>query len=92
MEIEFDPAKDRINIRKHQGLSLADAEWADWDEAMFFPDRRFAYDEARLVALAPIGNRLCHITFTETGDETIRVVSVRYAEKNEVADYVRNYR
>ena len=107
MRIEFDPVKDAANIRKHQGLSLSDAARAQWDEnsgnersrvypggdeAMIFPDNRFAYGEARLSALVPVGNRLCHVSFTETGEESIRVISMRYAERNEVADYVRNYR
>jgi uncharacterized DUF497 family protein len=92
MKIVFDPAKDAANIRKHRGLSLSDAERANWDEAVVFPDNRFDYGEARLCALAPVGNRLCHITFVELEDDAIRTISVRYAERNEVADYVRNYR
>ncbi|MDR3352323.1 MAG: BrnT family toxin [Zoogloeaceae bacterium] len=59
---------------------------------MIFPDNRFDYGEARLIALAPLGNRLCHVAYTETGEDSIRVISLRYAEKNEVAYYVKNYR
>jgi uncharacterized DUF497 family protein len=92
MRIKFDPAKDAANIKKHEGLSLADAEKADWNEAIVFPDNRFAYDEARLCALVPIGDRLCHITFTEMKEDSIRVISIRHAEKNEVLFYVQNYR
>jgi uncharacterized DUF497 family protein len=91
MGIEFNPSKDAINRKKH-GLALADAALADWDEALIFPDTRFDYGEARLCALVPTGNRLLHVTFTERGEDSIRVISVRYAEKNEVAYYVRNYR
>jgi uncharacterized DUF497 family protein len=92
MRIKFDNFKDKINIAKHDGLSLADAKRANWDEALCFPDRRFAYDEERLCAYVPIGERLCHVTFKELGEDWIRVISVRYAEKNEVNFYARNYR
>jgi uncharacterized DUF497 family protein len=92
MRIEFDPDKDRINIAKHNGLSLADAERVSWDEAIHYPDNRFAYGEARISALVPFENRLCHVTFTERGEDWIRVISLRYAERTEVAFYVRNYR
>jgi uncharacterized DUF497 family protein len=91
MRIEFDPDKDKINIAKHKGLSLAEAEKANWDEALCLPDRRFAYGEERLCAYVPIGDRLCHVTFKELGEDWIRVISVRYAERNEVTFYVRNY-
>jgi hypothetical protein len=40
MEIEFDPAKDAINIRKH-GFSLSIANELDWDLAVSWPDTRF---------------------------------------------------
>jgi uncharacterized DUF497 family protein len=92
MRIEFDPDKDRINIARHDGLSLADVERVDWDEAIHYPDDRFAYGEARISALVPLGNRLCHVTFIERGEDWIRVISLRYAEKTEVAFYVQNYR
>ena len=49
MEIEFDPAKDAINLRKH-GLSLADVARMDWDSVVVLPDVRFDYQEARFRA------------------------------------------
>ena len=42
MNIEFDPAKDEVNIAKH-GISLARA--ADFDVLAYVPDERF--DEPR---------------------------------------------
>jgi uncharacterized DUF497 family protein len=81
MRIEFDPDKDRINLARHGGLSLADAGKANWDEALYFPDHRFPYGEERICAYVPIGERLCHVTFKELGEDWIRVISVRHAEK-----------
>ena len=90
MDIEFDPAKDTLNVRNH-GMSLALATELDWSHAVILPDDRFFYDEARLVALAPLKDRIYHVAFTERGAVT-RIISMRCAEKKEVAYYVRNYR
>jgi uncharacterized protein (DUF4415 family) len=73
MEIEFDPAKDAINLKKH-GLSLALARDLAWDEAVVKADDRYHYDEIRMNVTIPMGNRLYRISFTEE-DEIIRVFS-----------------
>lgn len=52
MQIEFDPDKDEINKAKH-GVSLALASELDWDAALVWIDDRYAYDEVRMIALAP---------------------------------------
>ena len=57
VNITFDPAKDASNIAKH-GVSLGEAEFIEWDDAMMWPDQRRDYGEPRMVALAPIGQRL----------------------------------
>jgi len=40
MLIEFDPAKDAANLRKH-GVSLAEAAVFEWDTARILADDRF---------------------------------------------------
>ena len=57
MEITFDPAKDASNIER-RGLSLALAGDIDWGFAYEWQDERKDYGEVRMVALAPIGDRL----------------------------------
>jgi uncharacterized DUF497 family protein len=89
MEIEFDPDKDAANLKKH-GISLGRAAELDWDHAAYVADNRFSYDEIRVNATVPLGNRLYRVTFTERG-EKMRVISLRYAKKREVAHYVQNY-
>jgi hypothetical protein len=54
--VQFDPAKDRINRRKH-GISLAAAAEIDVDKALVIEDRRVDYGEARFLAYAPIAGR-----------------------------------
>jgi len=91
MEIEFDPVKDAENIRNHGGLSLELATELDWDHSIVKKDDRFFYDEVRFNAIVPLENRLYHVTFTERGKKA-RIISLRYATRKEVADYVKNYR
>jgi uncharacterized DUF497 family protein len=85
-------------------LSLAFAAELDWDEALVWIDTRFAYDEQRMVALVPKYDTLYQVAFVDRiiqddecdeddveqdGVEVRRVISLRRAEKSEVAHYVK---
>ncbi len=59
MEFDFDPCKDGINLSKH-GFSLAAAAQLSWDAALVWIDDRADYGEARMVALAPLGDTLSY--------------------------------
>ena len=85
--IVFDPAKDATNLSKH-GVSLAVAAQLDWDAALAWIDDRADYGELRIVALAPIGDRLFFIVFVDR-DEGRRIISLRRASRREVNHYVR---
>jgi len=87
MQIAFDPAKDVANIAKH-GVSLAAAEYLDWDTAFIQIDERFDYDELRLSGLGLIGTDLFYVVFVERDDVT-RIISLRPANKKEFNSYVR---
>ena len=89
MRFKFDADKDRLNIA-HHGLSLAFAEQLVWDEALVWIDRRFRYDELRLIALAPEGNTLYYVAFVDR-DDVRRPISLRRAERREVKHYVENF-
>jgi uncharacterized protein len=88
VRIDFDPAKDKINIASH-GLSLSFAKKLVWDEALVWVDPRFEYDELRMIGLVPEGNRLYYVAFVDR-DEVRRVISLRNAERREVKHYVKN--
>lgn len=88
MRIEFDPTKDAANQAKH-GVSLALAYELDWDAALVWIDRRFDYDELRLIALAPKTNTLYYVSFVERG-QVQRIISLRRATRREVKHYVEN--
>jgi uncharacterized protein len=89
VRIDFDPAKDKLNRADH-GLSLSLARRLAWDEALVWVDDRFEYDESRMIALVPEGNRLYYVAFVDRG-EVRRVVSLRFAERREIKHYVENY-
>lgn len=87
MKIEFDPAKDGINRTKH-GISLTAATRFEWATALEREDDRFDYGEVRFVAIGLIDSRLHVMVFTEgSDDDTIRVISLRPAEKQEARFY-----
>ena len=89
MRIDFDPAKDKLNLAAH-GLPLSFAAKLAWDEALVWIDERFEYEEIRMIGLVPQGNRLYCVAFVDRG-RTRRVISLRYADRTEVKHYVENY-
>ena len=89
VRISFDREKSRANTAKH-GVSLELARELDWESALVWIDDRFAYDEVRLVALAPRLNTLYYVAFTEQGN-TRRIISLRPATRREVKHYVESF-
>ena len=86
MQIEFDPAKDATNRKKH-GVSLILAVELDWEAALVWVDDRFDYDETRMIALAPKTKILYFVAFVDRGDVR-RIISLRRANRREVKHYV----
>ncbi len=85
--VEFDPGKDEINRAKH-GISLQAATGFDWDTALEREDDRFDYGEARFVAIGMIDVRLYVMVFADgSGDDAVRIISLRPAEKHEMRYY-----
>ena len=83
MEIEFDPAKDAINIAKH-GVSLSRA--ADLEILAFIEDDRNVYGEVRYRAWGLIDGKAHCLAFTNRND-TVRVISLRRAHQKEMDRY-----
>lgn len=85
MEITFDPAKNARNIEL-RGLSFEQVVDFEFETALFAPDPRRDYGEARIRALGWLHQRLHALVFVET-QHGIRVVSFRKANKREVNIY-----
>ena len=82
MNFEWDDNKNDLNIKNH-GLDFADA-WQIFDEPMIVDiDNREDYGEDRFVGIGFLKNFVVVIVFTESNDETIRIISLRRALKYE---------
>lgn len=87
MRIEFDPAKNDLNVRR-RGLSFASAAEFDFDTALVYVDQRRDYGEIRYVALGRLRSRLHVLCFMEV-EAGIRVISFRKANPREVSRYAK---
>jgi uncharacterized DUF497 family protein len=84
VDVEFDPAKDAENQRKHR-ISLQRAAEFDLASSKLDVDDREDYGEARFIALVFLNAVLYSLTFTPR-DGRLRAISLRKAtgrERNE---------
>lgn len=87
MRYAWDPEKDAQNRRKH-GLSLAEGEFALEDPIrVSWIDDRFDYGEERIVTLGRSAKWILYFVSTEWDENWTRLISVRKAEDDEIADY-----
>ena len=87
MRFEWDEDKNAENIRKH-GLDFADA-WQVFQNPMLVKlDDREDYSEDRWIAIGIMSSGIVVVfIFTEKYQETIRMISMRKATKNERTRY-----
>ena len=85
MNIEFDPAKDALNIAKH-GVSLTLAAKIEWSDVLCAPDTRRDYGEVREIGFSMIDRRLYVVVFVQRS-AVMRIVSLRKANSREVKLY-----
>lgn len=84
MAIEFDSAKDAVNVAKH-GISLARAE--DLQILSFLEDDRVDYGEVRYRAWGLIDGQPYCLAFTYRQGR-VRAISLRRAREREMRRYV----
>ena len=91
MTFEWDPEKNRVNLRKH-GISFDEAETVFEDEsAVMIYDALHSYDEERFVIIG-MSSKLRELTVCHccrNGDEVTQIISARRATKNESKLYER---
>ena len=86
MEVEFDPAKARSNLRKH-GVSFSHAEQALRDDMAFTVEDSDASGEQRFVTLGMDAfGRVLVVVHTQR-DERTRMISARKASAGEMRRY-----
>jgi len=89
IRVEWDPAKARIDLRKH-GVSFEEAETVFYDDhALLLDDPEHSGDEDRFVLLG-LSSRFRVLVVAHTyreHDAVIRLISARRATKAEQAGY-----
>lgn len=90
MTFEWDEEKNKINIKKH-GMSFSEAVRVFLDEKRLekYDAEHSTPDEERIKVLGLV-NRVVLVIYTER-KENIRIISARFAEKEEIDEYYRNY-
>jgi uncharacterized DUF497 family protein len=89
MKYVYDEDKKSNNLKKHQ-LDFDDARKVFEDyPTVTFEDNRFEYDEQRFITLGLLRGEIVVIVTTET-QTTIRIISMRKADKNEQKIYHEN--
>ena len=89
LRYSYDPKKNASNLKKH-GLRFEDAKSViESIQAVTFEDRRFDYGEIRYLTLGVLCDAVVIIATAET-DKTIRIISMRKADKNEQKIYYEN--
>ena len=77
---------ERLKNLANHGVDFRDLDRVNWEQALVFEDRRKDYDETRLIAMAPLDDRLHVVVYVERGGER-RIISARKANSREVAFY-----
>ena len=87
MRFEWDENKNNENIRKHK-LDFSDA-WQVFEKPVIAKlDERDTYGEDRWLSIGMMSNGIVVVlVFTERERETIRIISMRKATRNERTKY-----
>ena len=88
MKFEWDEAKNLANIRKHH-LDFADAEEIFDGPTLTVPDLREDYGEDRWIVVGVIHGTTVVAIVAERESETLRVISLRKATRNEQKQYAK---
>lgn len=85
MKFEWDEQKRLINLQRH-GFDFVGIEDVFAGDKSTILDDRFDYGETRFVTFGFLQGRVVAVVHTDT-DETIRIISVRRATKNEQLEF-----
>jgi hypothetical protein len=87
-EVEWDDAKDEVNQRKH-ALSFAEARvlFDSGADYLVIFDADHSDSEDRFIAIGASERGIVLIAFTEPEEDTVRIISARWANEREQAIY-----
>jgi len=88
VRVVWDEAKNQRNRRKH-GVSFEEARalFARTDEYLEIFDEAHSEEEDRFIAIGPVARGLILVVYTERDEETIRLISARWATRREADLY-----
>ena len=88
LRFEWDEDKAAANLRKH-GVTFDEASSVFADSlAVIFDDEEHSLDEIREIMIGhSVLQRLLLVSFTERGDDLVRIISARKATKRERKDH-----
>jgi uncharacterized DUF497 family protein len=88
VRVAWDEAKNLANQRNH-GISFEEAAglFASASDYLEIFDEAHSDSEDRFIAIGPIARGLILIVWTDRDDETIRIISARWASTREQALY-----
>ena len=86
--MEWDEAKNLENRRKH-GLSFEEAQelFASGADYLEIFDEAHSEFEDRFIAIGPVARGVVLIVWAERDDDSIRIISARWATDREIALY-----
>ena len=89
VEFEWDDNKAASNLKKH-GVSfpLATRVFSDPYRIERRDDR--GYEEDRFITVGLVGNMELTVLYTPRGNDTLRIISARKADRNEQNSYWKN--
>lgn len=92
MQFQWDQNKNNTNIKKH-GIDFIDAVEMFQHPLLASIDRRRNYGEDRWVGIGILKGIIAVIVYTEDDyNDSIRIISVRKATKNESEKYKENFK
>jgi len=88
VRIVWDDSKNRTNRKKH-GVSFEEASvlFTCGDDYLEIFDEAHSGEEDRFIAIGPIDRGLVLVIHTECDEETVRLISARWANKRETELY-----
>ena len=88
MKVVWDEAKNVANQRNHKvSFEEASALFRSGNDYLEIFDAEHSVTEDRFIAIGPIRRGLILIVWTERDEDTIRIISARWAEDDEQALY-----
>jgi uncharacterized protein len=89
VRFEWDRKKERFNVAKH-GVSFREAKELFTSRVDFLElyDGEHSELEERFIAIGPIRRGLVLVVYTERIEDTVRIISARWASKKERVLYL----